>query len=42
MKKEKRRLVFQALTYLDIIETRKNQPVVNLIRGILYELLHSD
>lgn len=39
---EKRRLIIQALNYLEIIETEDNQPIVNLIRGLLYEMLNSD
>lgn len=42
MDKRKRRLIFQALNYLEIIETKKNQPLVNLVRGILYELLDNE
>lgn len=42
MKKRKKRLIYQALNYLELIETETNQPLVNLIRGILYELLESD
>ncbi len=42
MDKEKRRLIFQALNYLEIMETKENQPLANLIRGILYEILNNE
>lgn len=37
--KQKKRLIFRILDYLDLIETPKNQPLVQQIRGLLYELL---
>ena len=40
MKKEKR-LIIQALNYLELIETEDNQPIVNLIRGLLFEMLNN-
>lgn len=36
----KERLIFQVLNYLAIMETKENQPMMNLTRGILYELLN--
>lgn len=38
----KKRLIIQALNYLELIETEDNQPLVNLIRGLLFELLEND
>lgn len=38
----KKWLIFRILDLLDIIETTKNQPVVNQIRGLLYCLLNED
>ncbi len=38
----KKRLIIQSLNYLELIETEDNQPIVNLIRGLLYELLESN
>lgn len=40
MNREKR-LIIQALNYLELIETEDNQPMTNLIRGLLLELLDS-
>ncbi len=32
-------LIFRILDLLAIIENKKNQPIINQIRGLLYELL---
>ncbi len=37
--KQKQRLIFRILDLLAIIETSKNQPIVNRIKGYLFELL---
>lgn len=37
--KEIKRLILTIFDLLDLIETRKNQPLVNKIRGLLYEVL---
>lgn len=34
----KKRLIFHILDLLAIIETEKNQPIVNQIRGLLFAL----
>ena len=36
-----KRLVIQALNYLELIETEENQPLANLIRGLLLEILEN-
>lgn len=38
--KRKKWLIFRILDLLSLIETPKNQPTCNLIRGYLYELLN--
>jgi len=35
----KRRLVFMILKNLDLLENDENQPLINQIRGLLFELL---
>ena len=37
--KELKRLVFRILDLLAMIETPKNQPIVNRIKGLIYEIL---
>lgn len=37
--KEIKRLIFQILALLELVENRKNQPVIQNIRGLLYEVL---
>lgn len=37
--REIKRLIYQALDYLAIIENETNQPIVNQIKGLLYEVL---
>ena len=37
--KEKRWLIFQIFNLLAMLENKKNQPIVNQIKGMLYELL---
>lgn len=37
--KEVKRLIFRIFTYLEIIETPKNQPMIQEIRGLIYEIL---
>lgn len=37
--KEVKRLILVIFNLLDLIETHKNQPLVNRIRGLLYEIL---
>lgn len=37
--KEIKRLIYMALDLLAIIETHRNQPLVNRIKGLLYEVL---
>lgn len=37
--KEIKRLIYMALDLLEIIETHRNQPLVNRIKGLLYEVL---
>jgi hypothetical protein len=39
--KTKKRLIFRILDLLSLIENKKNQPIVNQIRGLLFELLES-
>lgn len=34
-----KRLIFRILNLLELIENQKNQPLVNRIRGLIYELL---
>lgn len=36
----KERLIFRILDLLSLIENKKNQPIVNQIKGLLYELLN--
>ena len=38
----RKRLIFQIFRLLELIETDKNQPMINQIRGLLYNLLDSD
>ena len=38
----KKRLIFRIMDLLETIETPKNQPTVNQIRGLLYSLLHEE
>lgn len=35
-----KRLIFRILRLLDLLENDRNQPIVNQIRGLLYELLN--
>lgn len=35
-------LILQILELLELIETKKNQPIINQIRGLLYNLLNED
>jgi hypothetical protein len=35
----KKWLVFRILDLLELIETKKNQPICNQIRGLLFELI---
>lgn len=37
--KELKRLVFRILDLLAMIETPNNQPIVNRIKGLIYEIL---
>lgn len=37
--KRKRRLIVRILNLVNLIENENNQPIVNQIRGLLYELL---
>ena len=37
--KEEKRLIFRVFHYLDILENRKNQPMIQEIRGLLYNIL---
>lgn len=37
----KKWLIYRILDLLAMIENRKNQPIVNQIKGLLYELLES-
>lgn len=37
--KQTKRLVMMIFTLLDTIENQQNQPTVNKIRGLIYELL---
>ena len=37
--KEIKRLIYHVFDYLAMIETKKNQPLVNRIKGLLYEVL---
>lgn len=37
----KKWLIFRILDLLATLETTKNQPIINQIRGLLYELLNS-
>jgi len=39
--KRKQWLIFRILDLLAMIENKKNQPIVNQIKGLLYELLDS-
>jgi len=36
---EKERLIFRVLDLLEIIKTKKNQPIINQIRGYLFNFL---
>lgn len=38
----KQRLIFRILDLLSMIENQKNQPIVNQIKGLLFELLDED
>lgn len=38
----KKRLIFRILDLLAIIETEKNQPIVNQIRGLVFSLIEED
>lgn len=38
---EEKRLILRALNLLDLIDPDQNQPVPNLLRGILRELLEN-
>lgn len=38
----KKRLIFRILNLLELIETPKNQPTVNQIRGLLYCLFEEE
>lgn len=40
--KNAKRLIFKIFNYLDLIENSKNQPIINQIRGLLYNLLEED
>ena len=35
-------LIFQILNLLALIETKKNQPTIRQIQGLLYSLLNED
>lgn len=37
--KRKKRLIIRILNLVNLIENENNQPIVNQIRGLLYELL---
>lgn len=37
--KELKRLAYRILTLLDLMENPKNQPMVNQIKGLIYEIL---
>lgn len=36
---EKERLIFRVLDLLELIKTKKNQPIINQIRGYLFNFL---
>ncbi len=38
----RKRLIFQIFKLLELIETKKNQPTISQIRGLLYNLLDLD
>lgn len=38
----KKWLILQIFELLELIETKKNQPIINQIRGLLYNLLNED
>jgi hypothetical protein len=38
---KKKRLIYRILDLLAMIENKKNQPIVNQIKGLLFELLNS-
>lgn len=38
--KEIKRLILTIFQLLELIETKRNQPTVQKIRGLLYEILH--
>lgn len=35
----KKRLIFRIFDLLALIETKKNQPIINQIRGLLFNLM---
>lgn len=37
----KKRLIYRILNLLELIEDKKNQPIICQIKGLLYELLES-
>lgn len=37
--RRKKRLIIRILNLVNLIENENNQPIVNQIRGLLYELL---
>lgn len=38
----KKWLIYQIFELLELIETRKNQPIIRQIQGLLYEILHNE